>query len=229
MSIMALHFHGQAEQVDEALGIRLVVHVVLAERGEVFAVQAERRLAPHRRAGALVELHADRAGHLFLRLGYDSVQGLTQRREPLPEVDELCVAVGDLLLVVQRLAVQHQALQLVVGGVQDRAARRLVHAARLHAHQAVLHHVGAADAVDAAQLVQPRHQLDGAAGHAVDALRDALLEVDLHVLRLVGSLLRRAGQHEHVLVRLVPRIFQDAALVADVPDVAVAAVDRALA
>ena len=46
-----------------------------------------------------------------------------------------------------------------------RAAGRLVDAAGLHADQAVLHHVDAADAVLAAQLVELLHQVNRAHAH----------------------------------------------------------------
>ncbi len=44
---------------------------------------------------------------------------------------------------------------------------------------------------------------------------------DFDILRLIGRLLRRDRQPEHVVVRLAPRILEDAALVADVHQIAV--------
>ena len=46
-----------------------------------------------------------------------------------------------------------------MGGVEDRHAGRFVHAAALHADEAVLDHVDPADAVAAADLVQLLHHL----------------------------------------------------------------------
>ena len=61
---------------------------------------------------------------------------------------------------------------------QDRAARRLVHAARLHADEAVLHQIEPADAVGLAQLVQPRQQRGRRQRHPVDRHRIAVVEID---------------------------------------------------
>ena len=60
---------------------------------------------------------------------------------------------------------------------------------------------------------------------AVEPLGDALAEVDLDVLGFLRGLFGRSGPLEHVCRRLVPRILQRAALVAQVPEVAVLAVD----
>jgi len=55
---------------------------------------------------------------------------------------------------MRRAAVEGDALDAAMGAVQDGAAGRLVDAARLHADEAVLDEVEAADAVLAAQLVE---------------------------------------------------------------------------
>jgi len=63
--------------------------------------------------------------------------------------------------------------------MQDRAAGRFIHAAALHADEAVLHHVHAAHAVLAAELVQRLHHLQSASmrlavhGHAVAVFKDS--------------------------------------------------------
>src|SRR5207253_1362655 len=64
-----------------------------------------------------------------------------------PEVDELRVARGDALLLVRALAVEGERFERFERGDEHRAARRLVHAARLDADQAILDQVDAADAV----------------------------------------------------------------------------------
>ena len=122
------------------------------------------------------------------------------------------------------LAVEGERLQRAVGDVQDRAAGRLVDAARLHADVAVLDQVDSADAVAPADVVEPGEQDGRRRALAVDANGVAGLEVDLDVLGPVGSLLGRDAEEEHVLVRLAPRVLQDAALVADVQQVTVGAV-----
>jgi len=147
---------------------------------------------------------------------------------PHAVVDQLGIAQGHLLLEVQRLAIEAQRLQLAVSGVEDGAAGCLVDAARLHAHQPVLHQVDAADAVLRPQSIQclddgRRRQL-----HAVNRYRHALVEGDLDDLGFVRCALGRSAQLVHRLFRLVGRVFQDATLVREVPHVGVAAVDRLL-
>ena len=81
------------------------------------------------------------------------------------------------------------------------------------------------DAVAAADLVQPRDDLEGPQPLAVDAHRHARLEADRHLLDLVGGLLRRDGHAEIDQFDAVDRqVFQLARLVADVQAVLVGAV-----
>ena len=62
--------------------------------------------------------------------------------------------------------------------VEQRAARRLVDAARLHADQTILDEIDDADAVLAADRVERRDELDGVEPLAVHRDRRALLETD---------------------------------------------------
>ena len=71
-------------------------------------------------------------------------------------------------------------------GEQDGAARRLVHAARLHADEAVLDQIEPADAVALAELVELRQQRRRRQLLAVDRDRVARLEIDRDDGRLVG-------------------------------------------
>ncbi len=83
-------------------------------------------------------------------------------------------------------------LHLAVREVQDRAAGRLIHAADLHADEAVLDHVHAADAVFAAELVQRLHHAERGQRLAVHGDAVALLEIERDVLRLVRRVLGEA-------------------------------------
>ena len=65
------------------------------------------------------------------------------------------------------LLVQAQHFQLLVGKIQDGAARRLVHTAAFHAHKTVFHNVEDADAVRAAHSFQLFQQCAGLHGLAV--------------------------------------------------------------
>ena len=118
--------------------------------------------------------------------------------------------------------VQAQLLQHLVGVVEDGSAGSLVHAAALHAHQAVLHDVDDAHAVLAAQLVELPDQIHGAHLLAVDGHRNALLKGNGDVLGLFGGLL---GGHAHLHVAgvlgLVGGILQLQTLVGQMPHVLV--------
>ena len=85
-----------------------------------------------------------------------------------------------------------------MGGEQDRAAGRLVDAARLHPDEAVLDQVEPADAVVVAELVEAGEQGRRRQRLAVDRDGIAALEVDLDDRRLVRRVLGRdacAGGH----------------------------------
>ena len=81
----------------------------------------------------------------------------------------------------------------------------------------VLHQVDAAHAMSGAQRVEGLQQADRPLGHAVDALGNAALKVDGDLLRLVRRGLGADRPLVHGLFRLVPRVLQQAALVAQVP------------
>ena len=105
--------------------------------------------------------------------------------------------------------------------MEQRAPRRLVHAARLHAHEPVLHHVGPADAVLAGERVQRLEQLDWAQGDVIHRHRRPFLEADLDHRRQVGRLERVPRHDEDVLRGFFRRILEDATLMRAVPQVAV--------
>ncbi len=73
-----------------------------------------------------------------------------------------------------------------MGVVQDRRGRRLVDLAALDPDQAILDVVDPPDAVRAAQRVQPLDQLDRRQALAIERDRDAALEVDHDLDRLVA-------------------------------------------
>ena len=187
--------------------------------------QAVRRAALDRLGAALVAAHHHLAVH---HLGDGLEAGphrLAHGAEPRAVVDDLGEVERDALAVVEGLAVEHELLEATERFHEDGAARGLVDAAALHAHEAVLADVDAADAVagaDGVELGEERHRVEGL---AVDGGGVALAEGDGHVLVGVGRVLRAGGDHPHVFRRGVPRILELAALMADVPDVGVAAVD----
>ena len=146
-------------------------------------------------------------------------------REPVAVVDHLGVARDERVAQVQHLAVERQRLDGAVRGVQDRAAR-----ASRRRRATSCRRSGSPPDRRGRCRARPPIALSRASSVAGDrrspltATGSPRLEVDLDVLRLVRRLLRRHGQQEHVLVRLAPRILEDAAFVADVQQVAVGAV-----
>ena len=217
-----MHLRRQAEQGDEAVRPGLIVHFLRIEGGDLRIIQAVG--AGHARADdvALVELELHGAGDGLLGLFAEGAHGLAQRGVPLAVVHQIGKLQRHALLVVLGVLVQAQLLQHLVGVVEDGSAGSLVHAAALHAHQAVLHDVDDAHAVLAAQLVELPDQIDGVHLLAVDGHRNALLKVDGDVLGLLGGLL---GGHAHLhvagVLRLVCGILQLQALVGQMPHVLV--------
>ncbi len=98
-------------------------------------------------AGPLVETEANPAGDEALSRGDEGVERLPERRKPPPVVDEFGVFRHQHLLEVHGLAVENEALQFPVGGVQHRGPRRLVDLPGLDADKAVFHQIGDADPV----------------------------------------------------------------------------------
>ena len=153
------------------------------------------------------------------------VQGLAQRGKPKTEINQLGILQRDLLLVVHHFAVQRQRLELAMRGGDQGAARSLIEAAALDADEAVLHQVDAADRIARADLIQQFHDLHRLQLHAVDRDGLAFDKANLHHFLAVGCFLRRAGHHPGGGQGRVAGILQLAALMADVPQVAIAGVD----
>src|SRR3546814_20542795 len=125
-----------------------------------FAVEAERRLAADDAGIALVELEPHGAADLFLTMVDRGLEHLALGREPESIVDELGIFGHQLVLQMRRAAVERDAFDAAMRARIDFAARRFIHAARLHAAEAVLDEVEAADAMLAAEVVQgPEHTI----------------------------------------------------------------------
>src|SRR5699024_5338375 len=135
---------GQPVDVDEAAGAGLVEGVALVVGGEVEVVQTGLRAAAGDGGAAAVQRHPDVAVDVALGVLDEGVQGLLQRGEPLAVVDHLGPAVADGALEAGLLALEGDALELLVGGDQGHRTGGLVDLAGLDAHQAVLDDVDAA-------------------------------------------------------------------------------------
>ena len=95
----------QAEEVDEAGAVRLVIDLVLVEGGDLRIVEGEGGSDSCVDDVALVELELDVAGDGLLRLVDEGGERLAQRREPLAEVYQFRELLRDELLVVLGVAV----------------------------------------------------------------------------------------------------------------------------
>src|SRR6516164_1936630 len=150
----------QAQRVepDKAVGVALVVDRVLLEGDVAEAVEALGRPPADDADQALVELEPYDALDMLLALVDQRLQHLALGREPEAVVDQLRVTRHQLVLQMRGTAVEGQALDPAMCGLQDRAARRLVNTARFHADKSVLDEIEPADAMLPADLVQPRQQ-----------------------------------------------------------------------
>src|SRR5262249_12281215 len=172
---------------------------------------------------------ADGAGDTLLRNVEEAVEGLALRGEPDAVVDEFGIADRERLLQVRGFPVDGEAFEFAMRGDEERAAGSFVRAAGLHTHEAVLDKVGAADAVTRGDFVDGVEKIDGTEFAAVYRNRSAGFETDFDFFGFVGSFFGRDGPLPHGFARSVGGIFEFSAFVAEVPDVAVAAVDVLLA
>src|SRR6478672_13649296 len=149
---------GEAEaqrlQADKALGVALVVDLVFLEGDVRQAVEAVRRLPSADARQPLIQLQPHPPFDLLLALVDRRLQHLALGREPEAVVDQLGIARHQLVLEMHRAAVEAEALDAAMRREQDRAARRLVDAARFHADKPVLDEIEPADAVRAAELIE---------------------------------------------------------------------------
>src|SRR5215471_3177539 len=211
----ALRQRAQAQRIeaDESLRIVLVVGTrAVLERHEPLVVERIGAVAADHGGLALVELEAYPSGGELLAAIDRGLQHLALGREPEAVVDQLGIARHQLVLKMRRAAVERDLLDAAMGREQDRAARRLVHAARLHADEAVLDEVEPADAVLASELVEPRQEIGRREFLAVDRRRIAALELDGEIRRPVRRLLRIARARVDVIRDLGRRILQNFAL-----------------
>ena len=104
------HLERQAEEVDEAFRIGLVVYVVFAESDKFFIVQGVRRRRTSADDVALIEFQCDLAGNGLLRFIDESRQGFAKRREPFAVIDEFGKFIGYIFFIVVRVAVEAEMM-----------------------------------------------------------------------------------------------------------------------
>jgi len=211
-------------QPDEAGGVLVVVGVRTLEAGDGVVVEAVLGTASGDVAGALEELDPDFAGDELLALGDHHLKHLPLGCKPETVVNHVGVAGDQAVAQMHDFAVEGDLLQSAVGVVEDGSGGGLIDAPGLHAHEAVLDDVHPSHGVLAADGVEFPHDVGGGEGFAVDLDGDALLEGDDDVFGGVRRFGEGIGHDRDVLGEFVPRILKDAALEADVQEVAVHAV-----
>ena len=127
---------------------------------------------------------------------------------------------------MRRLAIEAQRFEFAVRGDQQRAAGRFVRAARLDAHQAIFDQLHAAHAVRRRDFIQLFDQRDRAERFLPFTETGVPASNPIStVVGLIGRFRRRNDPLPHRFFRRVRGIFEHAAFMAQVPDVAVAAVN----
>src|SRR6478735_474289 len=138
-----------APDLDEALRERLVVLVALVVGGEVVVVERGLAATAVHDGATAVHRHPDVTGDVLLGLEQERVEGVLQRREPEPVVDQLAPALLDLALEPREVALDGDVLELLVRRDERDGAGSLVDLAALDADEPVLDHVEATDALRA--------------------------------------------------------------------------------
>ena len=239
----------EAIEGDEAGGVVLVVSSFLSafHGGDMFVVKAVRGAAAGVDDVAFIEFEANLAVDRFLGLGDEGLEGIALGCKPEAVVNKFGVGWDESIAKVLGIAVDGEGLEVLVGCEEDGAAGSLIDAAGLHADEAVLDDVNAADAVLAAEEVEDAHDAVGreegvaialALDFEVSELGDdggevfvlqaddvTFLEETLEVFRGIGGILGSDGKDIHVFVGLggavIPGVLEGACFEGDVEKVAV--------
>ena len=162
---------------------------------------------------------------MLLRVENEGVKCFAQRCEPQTVIDDLGVAKSYLLLVVLHLAIEGECFEFTMGEHDEGAPRGFVTATGLDADETVFDQIDTADGIAGADFIQQFDQLNGLKLHTVDRNWFAGDKADLDRLFVVWSVFRRAGHGPGAVEGRVVGIFEFAAFVADVPDIAVTRVN----
>src|SRR5213593_2690034 len=121
----------QAEQANKARRVALLIYIVFTERDEPLVVERMLARTTGNRYSALVQLERHGAGDAFLRHGDKGVVRFALGGPPSSLVHEIRISRCDQILRRQCATVEHELLELGVGGVEQGTAGRFVHSARL--------------------------------------------------------------------------------------------------
>src|SRR5258708_9578166 len=112
-----------------------------------------------------------------------------------------------------------------MSGEQQRASRSFVTAARLDANEAVLENINGSDGVGSADFVHQFDERYRVESLSTDRNRHALFESDFDLFFFIRNLLRRLRDLPGTRKRRITGVLEFSAFVADVPEIAIAAVN----
>ena len=130
-----------------------------------------------------------------------------------------------MLLEVQQVAIKTESFEFAVSGQQQRASGSFIAAARFNADKAILDQVDASHRVASADFVQQFDQRYRIKNLSTHRNGHAVFESDFDLLFFIGSLLRRLRHLPSAREWRVAGVFQLSAFVAQVPEIAIAAVN----
>ena len=218
----------QPVDLDESQRGRGVILIPFLVGRQLMSVQAMLALAAHHLGMPFEELEPHRARDILLIRDSEGHQVLMELTEPETVIDQVGVGLAHERLEPERFLRKREELEFTMGLVEHDGRRGLVDLARLDADQAILDVVDPADAVLAPELVERTDQLDAVGLATVEGHGLAVIERDLHLLRLIGRAPRVHGPLERLRRRLDPGIFQDSGLDRPAPEVLIGAEDRFL-
>src|SRR5664279_1210531 len=218
---------GQAPQLDEPLGQRLVERVLGVVRRQPVVVERGHAATAGDHCAAAVQRQPHVAGDVLAGGVDEGVQRPTQRGEPQPVVRQLTPALLHAPLEPGQVALNGDVLQLLVRGDQGDRAGALVDLPALDADQPVLDHVEASRPLRPRPGVQLGDDLQHRELAAVERDRYAVDEGDHHLVRLPRDG-RVRGVGVDVFDGAVPDVLQEARLHRATPDVLVDGVRRGL-
>src|SRR5215208_8167710 len=203
----------QGVQADEARSVLLVIGAAVVLKGdEGIGIKRFRRFAPSNGNVSLIELQPHNALDVLLAPVDQGLEHLALWGEPEAIINEFSIARHERVLEMGSLAVKCKAFHGAMGGMEDRAAGRLVDASRFHAYEPVFDQVDAPYAIDAAKIIQGSEECGRRERTAVECDGIALAEFDLSIGRLVRRIFGGNGALINIGRRLGPGVFEHLAL-----------------
>ena len=149
----AQNFKRQTIQVDETGGIFLIVDIVGAEGGQIFAVEAVWAFYADISAGTFVQFNSYGTGNILLSDVDKGVESVFKRQPPLAVIDQISIFMSNNFFIMESISIDGDGFQRLMRGVKNGSARILIDAAALHADQTVFYDIINANTIGGAILV----------------------------------------------------------------------------